>query len=87
MINHETQAIEAVHRTRGISVERQVRIIAGTLVILGVVLGLLVHPALFGLSALVGCGLVFAGLTDTCGMATLLAHLPWNRESEACRVE
>jgi rhodanese-related sulfurtransferase len=61
------------------SIERQVRIAAGGLVLLGVALGLLVHPAFFGVSAFVGAGLVFAGITDTCGMGMLLARMPWNR--------
>jgi rhodanese-related sulfurtransferase len=62
-----------------ISLERQVRIVAGSLVLLGVMLGWLVHPVLFVLSAFVGAGLVFAGITDFCGMALLLAKMPWNR--------
>ena len=53
--------------------------VAGGLVLLGVVLGFLVSPLLFGLSAFVGAGLVMAGATGWCGMATLLRHLPWNR--------
>jgi rhodanese-related sulfurtransferase len=69
-----------------ISLERQVRIAAGLLVLLGVLLGWLVHPALIALSAFVGGGLVFAGVTDTCGMGLLLARMPWNRVkvSEGC---
>lgn len=62
-----------------ISLERQVRIVAGTLVLIGVALGWLVHPAFFGLSAFVGAGLVFAGVTDFCGMGMLLARMPWNQ--------
>lgn len=62
-----------------ISLERQVRIAAGSLVLLGVTLGFAAHPAFFGLSAFVGAGLVFAGVTDTCGMGMLLARMPWNR--------
>jgi len=62
-----------------ISLERQVRITAGLLILTGVGLGSLVHPALFGLSAFVGAGLVFAGLTDWCGMGLLLAKMPWNQ--------
>jgi rhodanese-related sulfurtransferase len=72
-----------------ISLERQVRIAAGSLVLLGVALSLLVHPAFVGLSAFVGAGLVFAGVTDTCGMGLLLARMPWNRvsaSSGACSV-
>jgi rhodanese-related sulfurtransferase len=61
-----------------ISLERQVRIAAGALVLTGVLLGWLVHPGFFGLSAFVGAGLVFAGVTDFCGMGLLLAKLPWN---------
>jgi rhodanese-related sulfurtransferase len=64
---------------RVISLERQVRIGAGTLVLIGVALGWLVHPAFYGLAAFVGAGLVFAGVTDWCGMGMLLARMPWNR--------
>jgi rhodanese-related sulfurtransferase len=62
-----------------ISIERQVRIGAGLLVATGVALGTLVHPGFYGLSGFVGCGLVFAGVTDFCGMGLLLARMPWNR--------
>lgn len=65
-------------RTTVISLERQVRIAAGSIVLLGLALALLVHPYFLGLSAFVGAGLVFAGITDTCGMGMLLARLPWN---------
>ena len=64
-----------------ISLERQVRITAGTLVLLGLALGFFVHPAFFILSTFVGCGLVFAGITDTCGMGIMLGKMPWNRSS------
>lgn len=67
-----------------ISLERQVRIAAGSLVLIGVVLGFLVHPGFFGLSGFVGCGLIFAGITDWCGMGILLAHMPWNQASCSC---
>jgi rhodanese-related sulfurtransferase len=61
-----------------ISLERQVRIVAGTLVLAGVLLAYFVHPYFIGLSAFVGAGLVFAGISDWCGMGLLLAKLPWN---------
>ncbi|WP_053332435.1 rhodanese-like domain-containing protein [Verrucomicrobium spinosum] len=64
---------------KGVSLERQVRISAGTLVLLGTVLGTWVHPGFYGLSAFVGAGLVFAGITDWCGMGLLLARAPWNQ--------
>jgi len=58
---------------------RQVQIAAGALVTLGVVLGVVVSPWLLGISAFVGCGLVFAGISGWCGMAKMLAVMPWNR--------
>jgi hypothetical protein len=69
-----------------VSLERQVRILAGALAATGGVLALLVHP-LFGLlAAMIGSGLVFAGITDTCGMAMVLAQLPYNRV-DGCDVD
>ena len=62
-----------------ISLERQVRIVAGSLVFFGVALGWFVHRGFYGLSAFVGAGLVFAGVTDFCGMGLLIARLPWNK--------
>ena len=67
-------------RTKVISIERQVRIVAGSLAAAGGILALLVNPYWALLSTFVGCGLVFAGVTDTCGMALLLARLPFNRK-------
>jgi Flp pilus assembly protein TadB len=66
-----------------ISLERQVRITAGALVVTGVVLGWFVHPGFYGLSAFIGAGLVFAGITDICGVCLLLAKLPWNKRRPA----
>jgi rhodanese-related sulfurtransferase len=58
---------------------RQVQIAAGLLILAGVALGAGLHPAFFGLSAFVGAGLTFAGVTGWCGMARLLQVMPWNR--------
>lgn len=89
-----TQACEAaglpvVSGKKAISLERQVRIAAGALVVIGAALGFWVHPYWIGLSAFVGAGLMFAGITDTCGMAMLLARMPWNQvtgsSGGACR--
>ncbi|MFE2014974.1 rhodanese-like domain-containing protein [Streptomyces sp. NPDC059491] len=63
--------------------ERQVRFAAGSLVLLGLVLGVLVHPAFALLSAGIAGGLVFSALTDTCGMAAVLGRLPFNRRGAA----
>ncbi len=78
----EQAGLPLVRGKKTISLERQVRIAAGTLVLLGAVLAWLLHPAFIGLSALVGAGLVFAGVTDTCGMGMLLARMPWNQCSQ-----
>lgn len=62
-------------------VNRQVQITAGALVLSGVVLGAAVSPAFYLLSAFVGAGLMMAGITGWCGMARLLAIMPWNRRA------
>jgi len=64
------------------SLERQVRFTAGLLVFTGSLLTILVHPYFIALPAFVGAGLAFAGATDWCGMAMLLAKMPWNRRIE-----
>jgi len=61
------------------SLERQVRIAAGFLVLSGVVLGTAVNPNFYFLSGFVGAGLMFAGITDTCMMGMLIARMPWNK--------
>lgn len=65
-----------------IEIIRQVQIAAGSLVLLGVVLGMLVTPWFYALSAFVGAGLVFAGVSGTCAMATLLGLMPWNKRAQ-----
>jgi rhodanese-related sulfurtransferase len=68
-------------KSKVISLDRQVRIVAGVLVFTGVTLGWFVHPGFFVLAAFVGAGLVFAGITDFCGMGLLLARAPWNKKA------
>jgi rhodanese-related sulfurtransferase len=75
--------LPVVRGRKAISLERQVRIAAGSLVLLGVLLGRLVDPLFFGLSAFIGAGLVFSGITDTCGMGVMLARMPWNQVRDA----
>lgn len=75
----QSAGLPVVEGKNVISLERQVRIAAGSLVVIGVAVGQFVHPSGFGLSAFIGAGLVFAGLTDTCGMGILIARMPWNR--------
>lgn len=67
--------------TPRMSLERQVRIVAGGLAATGGFLALFVHPAFAALSVFVGSGLVFAGATDTCMMGMLIAKLPYNRRA------
>lgn len=71
--------LPVVRGRRAISLERQVRIAAGALVLAGSLLALAVHPYFLGLPAFVGAGLLYAGISDRCGMALLLSKLPWNQ--------
>ncbi|HWB19112.1 MAG TPA: rhodanese-like domain-containing protein [Phycisphaerales bacterium] len=61
------------------SIERQVRIAAGSIVLIGLAAGYFVTPWMLLLSAFIASGLIFAGITDTCGMGMMLAKMPWNR--------
>jgi len=78
----DAAGLPLIRGKKTMSLERQVRIAAGTLVLAGAILGYLVHPAWIALSGFVGAGLVFAGLTDTCGMGMILARMPWNNRCE-----
>jgi rhodanese-related sulfurtransferase len=83
----EAAGLPVVRGRKVMSLERQVRVAAGTLVAIGAALAAFGPDATWkaigtGLAGFVGCGLVFAGLTDTCGMAMLIARMPWN---QACR--
>lgn len=79
----DQSGLPVVRGKKAISLERQVRIAAGLLVLIGSVLGAFVSPYWIGLSAFVGAGLMFAGITDTCGMGMLLARMPWNQVPKA----
>lgn len=72
-----------VRGKKSISLERQVRIVAGSLVAVGAVLAAFVHPWFWVVPAFVGSGLAFAGITDTCAMGMLLARMPWNKVADA----
>ena len=72
--------LPAVHgTTKAISLERQVRIAAGSIVLSGLLLSKFVHPNFVCLSGFVGAGLIFAGITDFCGLGLRLAKAAWNR--------
>jgi rhodanese-related sulfurtransferase len=71
--------LPVVRGQKTMSLERQVRIAAGTLVLGAVLLSVFSHPNWVWLSGFVGAGLIFAGITDTCGMGMLIARMPWNQ--------
>ncbi|MCC9602997.1 rhodanese-like domain-containing protein [Stieleria sp. JC731] len=75
----EQAGLPVVRGKKMMSLERQVRIAAGFLVLVGVILALTVHEYFIGLSAFVGAGLMFAGITDTCAMGMMIAKMPWNQ--------
>ena len=81
----EQEGLPLVRGRKAISLERQVRIAAGSLVFAGAILGYLVNPVWIALSGFVGAGLVFAGVTDTCGMAMVLARMPWNNPTKGAQ--
>ena len=64
---------------KALSLERQVQIAIGSLLVMKVLLGFSVHELFFALTALIGVGLIVAGTTRWCGMAKLIARMPWNR--------
>jgi len=66
-------------RRQPLELQRQVQIGAGSLAVVGTLLGLLVSPWFFAMPAFVGVGLIMAGLTGFCGMARILMRAPWNR--------
>jgi len=67
------------NRNAPISIMRQVQMVAGSMIMLGIALAVTVSPWFMGLSAFVGAGLFFAGASGTCAMASLLAYMPWNK--------
>jgi rhodanese-related sulfurtransferase len=73
----------AIDRSQPIDLMRQVQIAAGSLVLIGVVLGALVYPGFYAMSGFVGAGLLFAGVSGFCGMARLLGAMPWNKTRAA----
>ena len=82
----EEAGLEVVRGKGPISLERQVRIAAGSLVALGTFLGFALNPYFLAIPAFVGIGLVFAGVTGTCGMGMMLSKMPWNRvEKDSCQ--
>ncbi len=76
--------LPVVRGQKTVSLERQVRIAAGSIVLIGSIAAMVTgNVYLVGIPAFIGAGLMFAGITDTCGMGMLLSKMPWNQ----CSVE
>lgn len=67
-----------------IGVMQQTQLAIGVMVLAGVAIGYLVHPLGLVLSAFMGCGLLLAGLTGVCPLASLIARMPWNKGAKEC---
>jgi len=79
--------LPVVRGKKAVSLERQVRIAAGFIVLVGALLGIFVHPYFACIPAFVGAGLMFAGITDSCAMGMMIAKMPWNQVKEqSCSV-
>lgn len=74
----EKQGLPVLRNPKRLSLERQVQVAAGSMIALGTLLAAYVSPAFLVIPGFVGCGLVFAGLTGTCGLARVLTLAPWN---------
>jgi len=77
------EQLPVIEQAEAFSIERQVRIAAGGLVLIGAVLALTVSVWFALLPAFIGGGLVFAGITNTCGMGMVMLKMPWNRRAPA----
>lgn len=75
----EAAGLTVIRGKKTVSLERQVRIAAGLLVLVGALLAFFVQIHFVWLAAFIGAGLTFSGLTDTCGMGMVLARMPWNQ--------
>lgn len=79
MVAWEQSGLPVLRGRKCLPVDSQVRMTAGSMVLLGVLLGSMIHPWFNALAGFVGAGLVFAGITDNCPLANLIARMPWNR--------
>lgn len=66
-------------KSRALPLDRQVQLAIGVVLLIALAMAVLVHPAFVWLVAIPGVGLSVAGLTGFCGLARILAHMPWNR--------
>lgn len=82
---YEKSGGTVVRGTRRWAMDRQVRMSAGSLVLLGFVASKLIHPKLGYLSAAIGAGLTYSAASNSCAMASLLSKMPWNQASTAAK--
>jgi rhodanese-related sulfurtransferase len=79
----ERLPVEVNRAAPGISVMRQVQLTIGAGVLIGSALAWFIHPAFIAIPAFFGAGLTFAGATGTCGLAAVIARMPWNLAAAA----
>ena len=79
ILEWKKSGLPVVEGKKRLSLERQVQLTIGLLILTGVTLGFTVNQLFFLLPGFIGCGLTFAGLTGNCGLAMVLAKAPWNR--------
>ena len=77
----EGAGLPVVRGRKGSSLQRVVRVAAGTLIVVSVLLSIFVHKGLLGIAGLVAAGLVFIGMTNWCGMGFVVGKMPWNPET------
>lgn len=75
----EQAGLPMTRHGNAISLERQLQIAIGSLLVLKVLLGFSVNELFFALTAIIGAGLILAGMTRWCGMTELIARMPWNQ--------
>jgi len=80
MTGWKKERLPLVKGQGGISLERQIRIVAGSLVLSGILLSWFIHWGFIFMAVFVSCGLIFAGLTDNCLMGMILMKLPYNKK-------
>jgi rhodanese-related sulfurtransferase len=75
----DAAGLPVIRGQKAMSLERQVRIVIGSMVLVSSLLAIFVHPYWIALTAFFGGGLIFSGITDFCGLALILARMPWNQ--------
>ena len=79
----DVAGLPVVRGKKAMSLERQVRILIGSMVLASSLMAYFVHPYWIGLAGFFGGSLIFSGITDFCGLALILARMPWNQVAEA----